>query len=388
VVVQVAMSLVLACAAALMAQSVWRLIAVDPGFDADGIVTVDVLLPRSRYATEAEVAAYHRELAARLEADAEIERVSAATTTPLDGNDGCSAVYVEGRTRFDRDTVCLDVSRVAANYFDVFGIRVRGRVADWTDAETGAVIVSESAARRLWPGEDPIGKGLRVNGSNPPYYRVAAVAEDVRRHGLNRPPAESVYFPLVSLPDAPVFAVPRFMRLVLRTDTRDESALIARVRAAMTTLDPAVPMANPRAVEDLVAQSMARSSLAASLLTLGALLAVVLSAVGLYGVISYGVASRKRELGVRLAIGARPAGIRGMVLRETLTLVLAGLVLGAFASLSSARLLEGLLFGVEARDGATLAGVSAVLLLTGIAAGALPAWRASGTDPLRALRCE
>ena len=389
VVAQVALSLVLACGAALMAQSVERLLDVDPGFDPAGVVTVSVVLPRTRYETEPQIAGYRRDLEATLEADPEIEVAAAATTTPLDGNDGCTVVFVQGRTRNDANgNLCMDVSRVSPTYFEAAGISIRGRHDQWRKAQTGMVIVSESAARHIWPGQNPIGKGLRVSGFAPPYYEVVGVAEDVRRLGFDRPVAESVYFPMVALEGSPIFAPPRAMRLVLRTRTRDAAALIGRVRNAVAAADANVPIADVEWMEDLVAQSMARNALAASLLTAAAVLALVLSAVGLYGVVSYGVASRARELGVRLAIGAAPPGIRRLVLRETVILLLPGLMLGVFVSLSSMPLLEGLLFGIAPRDVATLVGVSGVLLLSGIAAGALPAWRASRLDPVVVLRAE
>ena len=389
VVAQVAMSVVLASGAALMAQSVWRLLRVDPGFEPAALVTMNVFLPRTRYPSEQHIDGYHRELAAALENDPDIEAVSAATSTPLDGNDGCSVVNVEGRTaNVANGGVCVEVSRVRPNYFDVLGIQVRGRLDEWRTSQTGTVIVSESVARRLWPGEDPVGKGLRTGGYQPPHYRVVGVAEDVRRNGFDRPAAESVYFPVVSLEGAPVFAPPRFMRVVMRTRSGDITSTITRMRSAAAALDKNVPIANVEAMESLVAQSMSRSTLAASLLSVAAAIALILSVVGLYGVMAYGVVSRKRELGVRLAIGASPRGIRGMVFRDTFRLVMPGLAAGVLVSLASTRALEGLLFGVAPRDAGTLIGVSAVLMITAFAAGALPAWRASGADPLMALRHE
>jgi predicted lysophospholipase L1 biosynthesis ABC-type transport system permease subunit len=252
----------------------------------------------------------------------------------------------------------------------------------------GVAVVSDSLARRLWPGEDAIGKGIRANGNGPPYYRVVGIAADVRSNGFDRPPGESVYFPVVSREGAPLFGPQRAMRVVLRTRRLDAGSVMPRVRQIVVAIDPSVPIANVRTMDELVAQSMARSSFTTSLLATAAFLAILLSAVGLYGVISYGVACRRNELGVRLALGARPAAVRVMVIRETLTLVLIGLSVGAAATLGSTRLLAGFLFGVSARDPATLVGVSAFLMCVGAAAGTIPAWRASRTDPMVALRCE
>ena len=389
VVAQVALALVLTAGATLMVQSVWHLLQVDPGFDAGGVVTFDLVLPRARYASEQRIADYHRELAAALEADPEIDRVSAATSTPLDGNDGCSAVIVEDQWPGGaRRGACADTPRVTPGYFETLGIAVRGRAPEWTGMEGGAAVVSDSLARRLWPGEDAIGNGIRANGNGPPYYRVVGVAADVRTQGFDRPAAESVYFPVVSREGAPLFGPQRAMRVVLRTRRLDAGSVMPRVRQIVVAIDASVPIANVRTMNELVAQSMARSSFTMSLLATAAFLAILLSAVGLYGVISYGVACRRTELGVRLALGASPGAVRAMVVRETLALVLTGLAIGVGAAVASTRLLAGFLFGVSPLDPPTLGGVCVLLLCLGAAAGTIPAWRASRTDPMIALRCE
>lgn len=385
---QVALALVLAAGAVLMARSVRHLVQVDPGFDAGGVVAFDLVLPRTRYTTEQRVADYYRELSAALEADPEIEHVGAATTTPLDGNDGCTAVVVEDQTAGGaRRGACVDTPRVTAGFFEALQIAIRGRAPEWADVKRGAV-VSESLARRLWPGEDPIGKGIRANGNGPPYYRVIGIAADVHRNGFDRPPAESVYFPVVSQQGAPLFGPARGMRVVIRTRRFDAAAVMPRVRSTLTSIDANVPIANVHTMNELVRQSMARTSFTTSLLVVAALLAILLSGVGLYGVISYGVASRRNELGVRLALGARPSTLRGMIIRETLAVVMIGLSIGIVAALASTQFLAGLLFGVTPRDPVTLVSVTVFLLCIGAAAGAIPAWRASETDPLIALRSD
>jgi hypothetical protein len=284
--------------------------------------------------------------------------------------------------------MCLDVARAAPGYFEALEITVRGRTPDWSDLPAGVAVVSESAARRLWPGEDPIGKGLRVNGSRPPYYRVIGVAADVLHYGFDRPAAATVYFPIAAVDGSPVFAPARSARLVIRARTANLEALAARIRAAAAAIDPNVAVANVDTLATVVAQSAARRTLAMSLLAAAAALAIVLSAVGLYGLISYRVTSRARELAVRLSVGAPPRRIRAMVLRDTAGLVVPGLVLGAFAALASTHLLETLLFGIAPRDVVTLASVGALLLAAGLAAGTVPAWRASRLDPTLVLRAE
>lgn len=383
---QVALALVLGTGAVLMVRSVRHLLQVDPGFDAAGVLGFDLVLPRTRYTSEQRVADYHRELTARLEADPEIDYVGAATTTPLDGMDGCTAVLVEDQSASGaRQGACVDTPRVTAGYFEALRIAIRGDSPRWNG--TPGVVVSDSLAKRLWPGEDPIGKGIRLHVGRPPYYRVVGVASDLHRNGLDRPPVESAYFPVVSLEGSPLFGPPLGMRVVLRTSRLNPTDLMPRVRAIVTAIDSNVPIADVQTMDDLVAQSMAPSSFTTSLLTMAAFLAVVLSGIGLYGVVSYSVASRRGEFGVRLAIGARPSGLRGIVVRETLLLVTGGLLVGTIAALGLTRFLTGFLFAVSPHDPATLTGVSLFLLCVGLLAAAIPAWRASETDPLDALRC-
>jgi predicted permease len=386
VVAQVTLAVLLGAGASLTARTVQHLLRVDPGFDATGVVTFDLMLPRTRYTTEQRVADYHHELAAALEADPGIDSIGAGNSTPLDGNDGCTAVFIEGQSRGAGRGACVDTPRVTPGYFRALRIKIRGQLPGWDHSE--GVFVSDSLARRLWPGEEAIGKGIRVNGDGPPYYRVVGIAADIRRHGLDRPPAESVYFPVVSRSGAPLFGPPRGMRVVIRARTQDIGLLIPRVRSIVTGIDPSVPIANVQMLSEVIGRSLAQSSFTTALLAVAALLAILLSAVGVYGVVSYGVISRQSEFGVRLALGARPGGVRVMVIRETLSLMLIGVGLGVAASLWSTQFLSGLLFGVGPRDPATLIALSVLMLAVGIAAGFLPAWRASRIDPMVALRCE
>jgi putative ABC transport system permease protein len=360
---------------------------VRPGFDAGHVLTFDLVLPRARYTSEPRVAAYHRDLAMALRGNPNIDAVGAATSTPLDGQDGCDAIWVEGHAFVSGGNPCVDTTQVAPGYFQALRIAIRGRVLD-SDMAHGEVVVSESLARRLWPGEDAIGKSLRINGDGPPYYGVVGVAADVRRNGFDKPAAETVYLPIVSRAGAPLRGAPRGMRVVIRTRIANAAAVMPDVRSIVARLDPNVPIANVQTLADAASESMARSSFTTTLLAMAALLAMVLSAVGLYGVIAYGVASRRAELGVRLALGARPVGLRLMVLRETLRLVLAGIGMGIVAALASTRFIAGFLYGVSPHDPATLASVTSVLLCVGLLAGVIPAWRASRVDPLVALRCD
>jgi hypothetical protein len=271
------------------------------------------------------------------------------------------------------------------------GIGLQGVAPDWTATEyaTAGAVVSESLARRLWPGENPIGKGLRGNGDGPIYYRVVGVADDVRHDGFDKPPTDWVYFPLRSLLGAPLQGgTPRYLRLVAKArDGRTDDA-IARVRHALTSVDADIAVGDVHALDDLVERSYASRSLTTWMLGAAALMALLASGIGLYGVISYSISTRRTEFGVRLALGASPAQVRSMVIREALLLVAIGTAIGAVAMVGFTRMLTTFLFNVSGTDPLALAAITCLLLTVGIVAGGVPAWRASRLDPIVALRCD
>lgn len=382
---QVAMALILTAGSALMVESVRRLLQVEPGFDASGVVMFDVVLPRLRYPSEASAARYFHELAETLTPDAEVEIVSAATITPLDGNDGCSAVFTEEAG----NGPCIGMTRVAPDYFRTLRIPVRGQTPSWmqTEGRTAGVVVSESLARRLWPGADAIGRGIRVGSGGPPYYRVVGVAADVRQHGLDRPAVEIAYFPLVSLDGSPLQGgTPRVVRIIVRTSSDQTAQMTSRLRSMMGRLDSTVPIVDGQTLGQLVTRSYASATFATSLLAVSALLTLMLSAVGLQAVLSYAVATRRGEFGLRLALGAAPRSLSAIVIRETIALITIGLAIGLVCSLGLTRLLAGLLFRVSAHDPTLLATASVLLFCVGLTAAAIPAWRASRVDPIASLR--
>ena len=392
VVVQMALALVLLAAAGLMLRSFDKLRNVDPGVDEAGVLTMDLHLPSERYASYEQVSSFYSELTTRLEALPGVQHASVTTALPLaTGEFGCAALFVEDQPpASDTNPPCLGVSTVSPGFFETMGIAVRGRTPTWSDVESrsGAVVVSKALADRFWPGEDPIGKGIRGNGWGRPFYRVVGVTDDVRYSGLDKPPAEMVYFPLVPIKDAPLWSPQNSVTLAVKSSSAHPEQLAAAVRRTLANIDADIPLANVRSMSDVAAKSMARTSLTMLLLAIAGGMALVLAAVGLYGVISYIVGKRTREIGIRVALGAQIAQvIRGVAL-ESLRLALLGVGAGLVGALLLTRLLRSLLFEVSPSDPLVLVGVSLLLVLVALVASYLPARRAARIDPVVALRTE
>jgi putative ABC transport system permease protein len=388
---QMAFAVVLLAAAALMLRTFQNLRAVRPGFDPTGVLTVDVALPALRYGRNADLAsAFHEQLAARLRALPGVRQVGFADHLPLVSGDWCTGVTLEGPTPDAARGACPPTALVSPGYFEAMGIRVDGRTLDWAgmNAHDGAMVVSRAFAEHWWPGENPIGKGLRFNGSKPPWYRVAGVAEDVRGLGVDAPPIEVVYFPMRPIPGAPLWSAPTYMHLVTRTTSANPLTLTGTVSRFVQELDPEAAVANPRSMDAVLAKSMAKQSFTMVLLLISAGIAMLLSAVGIYGVISYIVVQRRGELGVRMALGAQVRQVTLMVLRQSVGLASLGLLVGVLAAVGATRFLRALLFGVGPSDPATLVAAPMLLLVVAVVASYLPARRAARIDPVEALRSD
>jgi predicted permease len=395
VVAQMALALVLLAAAGLMARSFGALRSVRPGLDPSGVLTFSIALPGTKYRTMEEAAAFHRELQSRLAALPGVTEVGAATGIPLrDMGAGCAVVFREGRPYGpDEEAPCVRVPRVTPGFFAALGIRVQGRVSEWSDidAGTGAVVVTKALADRLWPGEDPIGKGINSNGPNATdagFYRVVGVVPELRAAGLDQPPSEVVFYPVVRVPRTWIWGPVSGPTFVLRTTLDDAAALAGPVRRILAELDPLVPLANATTMEQVVARSMSRVSFIMLLLGVASAIALLLSAVGIYGVISYLVGQRRGEIGVRIALGAPASQVATMIVGQSLRLALAGIAIGLLAALAGTRVLRSLLFEVSPTDPVVLAAVAALLLALAALASFAPARRAARVDPIEALRAE
>lgn len=247
-------------------------------------------------------------------------------------------------------------------------------------------IVNGTMARTLWPGTDPIGRRFRVIGDSTAWLTVVGVAHDTRSWGLTAEPHPEYTLPFYQLP-ASIRSVRRSMSVVVRT-AGDPLALAAPVRREVAALDRDLAVSDLRTLERVVADSVGDRRFTMLLLGLFGGVALALAVIGIYGVTAYGVAQRTREMGIRLALGAAPGAVRGLVLREGVRLALAGLVAGLGLALVGARALRSQLYGIGSSDPATYLGLSAVLLLVAVLATYLPARRATRVDPAITLRAE
>jgi predicted permease len=388
---QVAFALMLLAAAGVMIRSFVRLTNVDPGIEPEGVLTMEISLPGSSYVGYERVAGFHRELLSRLEGLPGVTSASLTDNLPLSGYAGCNGVFVEDTPpRPDVNPPCAGVSIVAPGFFQAMGIPVEGRAPEWSDlaSGSGAVVVSRALAQSYWPGQNAIGKGIRGNGWGKPFYRVVGVAEDVRFDALDKPAAEMVYFPMVPLEGAPLWSPPRSVSLVIRSDRVPPESLAGSVRSVLAELDPNVPIAAVRTMNDVVSLSTARVSFVLILLGIAAVMALVLSAVGLYGVLTFIVGQRTSEFGIRLALGASGGKLARGVLLQSGRLALIGVVLGTVGALLTMRAMRSLLFEISPTDPATLGAAAVLLIAVALLAAYLPARRATRVDPMVALRAE
>jgi putative ABC transport system permease protein len=386
VVAQVALALVLVAGSALMARSFARLRQVRPGFDPRGVLTMRVSLPRATYG---DPGAALRFLTAVTDEARTLPGVRAAAVTdwlPLTDDHNDTAMDIEDHP-LPPSAVPSDhpVVSASAGYFVAAGIPLlAGRTFGSVDAAhpSGEVLVSRAFAERYWKGQNPVGKRIRPSLTGV-WFTVVGVVGDVHLATLEQPAEEVVYFPLAT-PDPGGVHVPRSVAILLKTGG-DPAPLAPSLRAVVHRLDPALPTFDERPMTAVVARAVARTRLVLLMLGLASLVALAIGAVGLYGVLAYGVMLRRREIGVRLALGATAAEVSRMVARRGVALAALGVATGLAAAIALTRFLHGLLYGVSPTDPLALAATSAVLLGVAVVASWLPARRAAGVNPMEAL---
>jgi putative ABC transport system permease protein len=385
---EVALATVLLIGAFLLIRSVYELTRVDPGFRPDHLLTMQVQLPSARYPMDQRIG-FFRQLQEQMEALPGVESATVALNFPVTGYNWSSIFIVRDKPVPPRENLPSSVfSPVDVSYFRTMGIPLhRGRTfEDSDDADARRVIVvNETLAQRMWPGEDAIGKLLKQGwpeseGENNPWREVIGVVGDTRQEGLEEEIRMETYIPLRQLPVSHV-------NVGLRTQLEPLS-LVEPAKSVIRSLDPNLPVYDIETMDHAVAATFAPKRLSMLLLGIFAALALVLAAVGLYGVIAYSVAGRTREIGVRMALGAKRSEIFGMVLREGMLLSVLGAMLGIGAALGLSRVLAGFLYGVTPKDPATFIVVPAVLVLVSLAACAAPARSATRIDPMNVLRYE
>jgi predicted permease len=384
VVAEVALGLVLLIGSGLLIRSFMRVLQVDPGFDRRNVLTAGLDLPGSRYTSQQQVD-FENRLIERLRALPGVQSASAGWPLPLSASGMSITFDIQGRPLPPGDRNSARVSIVQPDFFSTMRIPVlHGRefaVGD-TSKSTPVVIVSESFARKFFPGEDPVGRritpGLSDGTLKEVPREIVGIVGDVRARSLTKDVAPEYYLPLAQ-------AVVLTPKIVVRT-AAEPTTLIPAVRATLAEMDKNLPLYQVRTMDDLFSRSAAQPRFQALLLSTFGAMALLLSAIGLYGLLSYVVAQRTLEIGLRMALGAPRARVLGMILRRGLLLAIAGLAIGIVCSLTLTRFVTGLLFGVKSFDPLTFVAVSAVLLLVALVASVAPAYRAAHLDPINTLR--
>jgi putative ABC transport system permease protein len=395
---QVTLALVLLVGCGLMVKSFWNLRHVDPGVDPHGVLTLHLSLPEAAYPDSPALVRFVTEMLARVEALPGVAAAGTISELPLAGQGSQSGhTFEDFPLAPDAIPTLLPTRYVTPGYFRAMGIPlVAGRGLGPLDParQSADAVVSASMAKRFWPHKSPLGRHLSPGKGEPgAWSEIVGVVKPVRELALQLPPGDTVYYPLrrIEGPESGGDRTPRNFSLVVRGpggDRADAAALAGPVRRAIWSLDPNLPVAQVRTMEEVVESSTARTSFTMLLLLIAAAVALLLGSVGIYGVISYVVSQRTREIGVRMAIGARRNDIARMVIGEGALVVGTGIALGLASAFALTRLMGALLFEVSATDPPTFAGVPVVLAAVALAASYLPARRAAAVEPLAAIRCE
>jgi len=385
VVLEVALALVLLIGAGLLIRSFARLQGVDPGFNAQNLLTMSVSLPRSKYDNDQKRVSFFRRAIGEMRALPGVESAGAVNSLPFASFHSGTSVDIEGRPILPVvQKLKTGVMVTDANYFRVMQIPLkRGRL--FTDQEAAemrhVVVINETFARRHFPNEDPLGKRVTIymKDDNQPC-EIVGVVGDSKHMNLDAEIGPMSYWPHPELASSG-------MTFVIRT-SGDAAAITSAARNVIRALDPAQPVSDVITMESLIGTSLARARFNTLLLTIFAMVSLLLAGVGIYGVMAYSVAQRTREIGVRMALGARAKDAIWLVVSRGMMLSLAGVVIGVAASFALTRLMEAMLFNVSVTDPLTFAGIPLLLALVALLACLIPARRAAKVDPMVALRCD
>jgi putative ABC transport system permease protein len=383
---ETALALILLVGAGLMMKSMYRLLQVNPGFQSDRVLTMELDLRTAQYSKSSAKTNFWQQLLEKVRAIPGVENAALGTVVPLTGNHSRSDITIEGIPVPDPGKFPHpDYHVVSADYANVLSIPLRrGRNFSDADTETAppVALVNATMARRYWPDEDPTGKRFHWGhpGAKDPWITIVGVLGDTKLYGLANPARLEIYLPFRQEPQTNMY-------LVLRSAV-DPASLTSAVRAAVQTIDKDQPVFNVTTMRQLVDDSVSTPHLTLVFLGLFSGLALVLAAIGIYGVISYSVQQRTHEIGIRMALGAQRSNVLRLVVSEGVRLAAIGIAIGVTAALGLMRLLTSLLFGVRASDPVTFAAAAGILLLVAVAACYLPARRAIGVDPMVALRYE
>jgi len=385
VVSEVALAVVLLIGAGLLIHSFLRLEAVDPGFRGQGVLTMRLSLPPARYPEPAQVTTFYREALRRLRALPGVEDAALVSTLPLEGFGIGMTFQIEGRppvTISERPVTHFQI--VSPSYFRALRIPMeRGRDLDDRDTPetTPVAVVNRTLARRYFNLQDPLGRRLVILSASgtPEAWQIVGVSGDVKISGLAGEEGPEVYVAHAQRPQ-------HGSRLVARAGGPDPMTWASAARSAISSIDRDQPVTDLKTMNQVEAEALSQPRLRTWLLGLFAGIALLLAALGIYGVMSYSVTQRTREIGIRMALGAEPSDVRRLVVRQGMTLALAGMALGLAAALALNRVLANLLYGVTSTDPVTFLGVALLLGMVALAACYLPARRATRVNPTEALR--
>jgi putative ABC transport system permease protein len=386
VIAEVALAVVLVTACGLMFRSFLQLQRVNPGFNPANLVTLEIELPEATYQADQQQRNFQQQLLQKIRTVPGVVNAATVDNLPFSGNAFNSSFIVEGRpipAATERSRAYYRV--ISPDYFSTMGIQmVRGN--PFTDRDTaevqGVAIINDVAARKFWPGEDPLGKKIKRGRpeSKNPWVTIVGIVGSGTQNSLRDPAQPEIYTPYLQNTSGT-------FTLVTRTST-DARTLAPSIRKEVWATDKDLPVSNMKLMDELIANSVAQPRFYVILLSVFAGLALVLAAVGVYGVMSYSVLLRTRDIGIRMALGARPIDIFKHVLTQALVLALIGLGIGLVLAVTSTRVLSSMLYGISATDPITLAATALVLLVVALLASYLPARRATKVDPMVSLRYE
>ena len=391
---EVALALVLLVGSSLLIKSFWKLVAVEPGFTADEILTFQVAVPdiqlpddwniEEMRREEEKMAAFYREFLPRIAAVAGVESLGFINNLPLSGADASGAFIRQGQQQEDYSNASYRV--VGGDYFQALGVPlVRGRLFDDRDAAgPHTVLVNQTFVDRYFADEDPLGQPILSFGMDlwqEDWMTIVGVVGDVRHRGLDRPARPELYVPYEQRASRA-----RGATIVVRPAI-SAASVMEPIRARLRQLYPQFPVSFTT-MDSWIGRSLERERFLMLLLASFATLALLLSAIGIYGVVSYSVAHRSREIGIRIALGASPAKVKRLVMRDTLSIAAAGLVVGLGLAIGLSRWIESQLFETSATDPLLLSAMVATMALAAVAASYLPARRTTAIDPILAIRDE
>jgi putative ABC transport system permease protein len=387
VVAEFALSLILLAAAGLLAKSLLLLTHVDPGFRTDQLLTVEVyrsMTDENREVNWRNWTGFYQQLLARIQALPGVESAGATLALPLQGRTWTVGFKLDGHNYTSLlDQPQAEARIVSNNYFDVMKIPLRrGRYFSEYDTKDSShvVVINETAAGLYWPDHDPVGRFIRVPAFAAGQCQIVGIVADIKQNSLNDEPIPAIYLPFTQ-------EIMPWQTLVVRTKS-DPLSLAVLIRHEVAALDPEQPVARVATLDQLLEASTSQPRFRTFFLGGFAGIALLLSAVGIYGLMAYTVSRRTREIGVRMALGARPMDILTLIFGESLTLTLLGILLGLVGAYAVTRALNSLLFGVSSTDPLTFAAVTVLLSCASLLASYIPARRATRVDPMVALRYE